>query len=376
MNGSIKLNERTGKYDFIFDAGKNPSTGKRIQVRRRGFDSRSLAKKAMVELAAEYSKDEHLALSSITYQQYMEEWFKERKILSQKTTLDYETILYKNVISKRLGHFKLQKIQPIHIQNTINEIVLDDHYAPRTIRLIFQVMNGSLKRAKTMKLIKDNPAEGTRLPKIQKREMTIWTTKQVSEFIGKSRTLKNVTRCRIGYVIIALSGCRQGEALGIRWSDIDFTNGIIHIKQTVTQDGVIKTGAKNDSSIRSIHIPSILIDELLAHRDRIESEKLQLGAEYNDHDLVICTQNGKLINPRNFRHFFKETTKRVGLPQIRVHDLRHTHATMLIEQNVNVKLISSRLGHASIKTTLDIYSHVLPSMDKSISDELEKIIKM
>lgn len=169
---------------------------------------------------------------------------------------------------------------------------------------------------------------------------------------------------------------RQGEVLYLRWSDIDFTNGVIYIRQTVTQDGQIKTGAKNDSSIRSIHIPSILIDELLAHRDRIESEEQQLGAEYNDHDLVICTQHGKPINPRNFRKFFYETTKRIGLPQIRVHDLRHTHATMLIGQNVNVKLISSRRGHSSIKTMLDIYSHVLPSMDKSISDELDKIIKM
>ncbi|HDX9639007.1 TPA: tyrosine-type recombinase/integrase [Bacillus mobilis] len=376
MNGSIRLNEKTGKYDFVFDAGKHPLTGKRIQIRRRGFKDKKLAQKAMVQLAAEYSKDEHVALSSMTYEQYMEEWFKERKILSQKTTLDYETILYKNVISKRLGHFKLQQIQPMHIQNTINEIVADDHYAPRTIRLIFQIINGSLKRAKTMKLIKDNPAEGTRLPKIKKRELSIWTTNEVNLFITKSRTLKRVTRCRIGYIIIALSGCRQGEALGIRWSDIDFTNGIIHIKQTVTQDGVIKTGAKNDSSIRSIHIPSILVDELLAHKERIESEKQQLGLEYNDHNLVICTQQGKPIIPRNFRNFFYQTTKRVGLPQIRVHDLRHTHATMLIEQNVNVKLISSRLGHASIKATLDIYSHVLPSMDKSIADELEKIIKM
>lgn len=95
----------------------------------------------------------------------------------------------------------------MHIQNTINEIVADNHYALRTIRLIFQIMNGSLKRAKTMKLIKDNPAEGTRLPKIMKRELNIRTTGQVNEFINKSRTLKRITRCRIGYVAIALSGC-------------------------------------------------------------------------------------------------------------------------------------------------------------------------
>ncbi|EOS8268468.1 site-specific integrase [Bacillus cereus] len=376
MNGSIKLNEKTGKYDFVIDVGKNPSTGRRIQVRRRGFKTKREATEEMIKLRAQYSEDEYINLSNMTYAKFMEEWFKERKILSQKTTSDYETILYKNVISKKLGHLKLQQVHPMHIQNTINEIVADNHYAPRTIRLIFQIINGSLKRAKTMKLIKDNPAEGTRLPKIKKRELNIWTTDQVNDFITKSRALKRVTRCRIGYIAIALSGCRQGEILGLRWSDIDFKNGIIHIRQTVTQDGRIKTGAKNDSSIRSIHIPSILINELLAHKDRIESEKQQFGAEYNDHDLVVCTQNGKPIIPRNFRQFFKETTKRVGLPRIRVHDLRHTHATMLIEQNVNVKLISSRLGHSSIKTTLDIYSHVLPSMDKSISDELDKIIKM
>lgn len=169
---------------------------------------------------------------------------------------------------------------------------------------------------------------------------------------------------------------RQGEIMGMRWKDIDMEAQIIYIRQTLTQDAEIKYGAKNDSSVRSIHISNKLISELKAHRKRVIAEKLLLGQDYNDFDLVICTQSGKPMIPRNFRKEFYNLTEKIDLPKIRFHDLRHTHATMLIQQNVNVKLISERLGHAEIGTTLNTYSHVLPNMQKTVSDELDKIIEM
>ncbi len=371
-----KKNEKTGKWEFRFDIGTDPLTGKRKQVFRRGFSSRREAAEEMTKLQAEVLANEFLDLSQMIYAKYMEEWFEERRNHLQKETFNANFIFYQNAIKPKLGHLKLQQIAPIHIQKFINDLVNEGNYSEATVHLIYQIVSVSLKKAKILKIIKDNPANGITLPKRRRKEMNIWSLEQVNFFLSETKKLKKLTRCYIGFLIAIFTGMRQGEAMALRWKDINFESQTIYIRQTLTQNTEIKTGAKNNSSIRSIHIPDKLIIELKAHRVRILEEKLQAGADYHDNDLVLCTRDGKPIIPRNFRKEFYRLTDKIGLPRIRFHDLRHTHATILIQQNVNVKLISERLGHSSIKMTLDRYSHVLPNMQKTVSDELDKIIQM
>jgi integrase len=128
------------------------------------------------------------------------------------------------------------------------------------------------------------------------------------------------------------------------------------------------------TSKRSISIPSVLIKQLKRERKQVLEHKLKYGAEFTDHDLVICTRHGKPVQSSNLLRAFKLDCKKVGLQVIRFHDLRHTHATMLIAQNINPKIISERLGHARIGITLDIYSHVLPSMQQEVAEKLDEII--
>ena len=376
MKGSISKNNKTGKWDFVFNVGLDPLTGKRKQIRRRGFETKRHAMDAMTKIKAEILSNDFLDLTTITYSTYMDEWFEERQNHLQKTTFEIHSIYYRNVIKPKLGHFKIQQMTPLHIQKFINELVSQNSYSEHTIHLIYRIISASLKKAKIIKLLKDNPANGITLPKIRKKEMNVWSLEQVNYFINESKKTKRLTRCYIGFLIALLTGMRQGEIMGLRWKDIDMECQIIYIRQTLTQDAEIKYGAKNDSSIRSIHISNKLISELKVHRKRVLAEKLLLGQDYNDFDLVICTQSGKPMIPRNFRKEFYNLTEKIGLSKIRFHDLRHTHATILIQQNVNVKLISERLGHAEIGTTLDTYSHVLPNMQKTVSDELDKIIEM
>jgi integrase len=227
-----------------------------------------------------------------------------------------------------------------------------------------------------MKLIKDNPATGTTLPKRQRKEMDVWSLDQVNYFIAESKNIKRLTRVYVACVMALLTGMRQGEIMGLRWRDIDFDRNVIYIKQTLTQAAEIKVGAKNASSVRSIHIPEKLVSELKIHRKMVLEERLYYGQDYEDNDLVICTRTGKPMIPRNLRKEFYNLTDKLELPKIRFHDLRHTHATMLIQQNVNVKLIADRLGHSDIETTLNTYSHVLPDMQKSVSEKLDKIMNM
>lgn len=376
MKGSIKKNKKTGKWEFVFDAGKAPLTGKRKQILRRGFGSKQQAMDEMIKLKAEILENEFLDLTQISYAKYMEEWFQERKSRLQASTFETHFIFYRNVIKPRIGHLKLQQIVPIQIQKFVNDLVNDTSYSEHTVHLIFRIVSASLKKAKILKLIKDNPADGITLPRIKRKEINVWSVKQVNFFISEAQKIKRLTRCHIGFLISIFTGMRQGEILGLRWKDIDFEAQIIFVKQTLTQNAEIKTGAKNKTSVRSIHISNKLMDELRKHRKKILEEKLLLGSSYHDLDLVICTKSGKPIIPRNFRKEFYNLTEKIGLPKIRFHDLRHTHATILIQQNVNVKLISERLGHADIETTLNTYSHILPDMQKTVSDKLDKIIGM
>ncbi|MFC0561959.1 site-specific integrase [Halalkalibacter alkalisediminis] len=376
MKGSITKNKKTGKWDFVFNCGFNPTSGKRKQIRRRAFETKRLAMEAMTRLQAELLEKEFIDLSKITYLSFMEEWFEERKNLLQKSTFETHFIYYKNHIKPKLGHFKIQQIYPLHIQKFINDLIRENKYSEHTIILVYRIVHASFKKAKIIKLIKDNPAIGITLPKIRRKEMNLWTLEQVNDFLRKSKKVKRLTRCYIGFLLAIFTGMRQGEILGLRWKDINDEKQTIFIRQTLTQDAELKNGAKNTSSVRSIHIPDSLFLALKTHRKTIIEEKLQLGQEYNDFDLVLCTKNGKPIIPRNFRKEFYNLSEKVNLPKIRFHDLRHTHATILIQQNVNVKLISERLGHSEIGTTLDTYSHVLPNMQKSVSEELNKIIQM
>lgn len=376
MKGSITKNKQTGKWDFIFNAGADPLTGKRKQIRRRGFESKRQAMDTMTKLKAEVLENSFIDVTAMTYEKYLEEWFEERRNHLQKTTFDIHFIYYQNVIKPMLGHFKIQQITPLHIQKFVNNLVSEAKYSEHTVHLIYRIVSASLKKAKVMKIIKDNPASGITLPKIKRKEMNIWSLEQVNHFISAAKSIKRLTRCYIGFLIALLTGMRQGEILGLRWKDVDMDNQTIYIRQTLTQEAELKAGAKNNSSIRSIHITDKLVSELKAHRKLVLEEKLLLGHNYNDFDLIICTRSGKPIIPRNFRKEFYNLTKKIDLPKIRFHDLRHTHATILIQQNVNVKLISERLGHAEIGTTLDTYSHVLPNMQKTVSDQLDKVIEM
>ncbi|PEU05840.1 tyrosine-type recombinase/integrase [Bacillus sp. AFS019443] len=374
MNGSIKQNKKTGKWDFVFNVAKDDITGKRKQIRRRGFISKQAAADEMVKLKAEVLNNDYLELSHMTYGKFMDEWFGERESHLQKSTYISHYAYYKKTIKPKLGHFKIQQITAMNLQRFVNDLVKESHYTENSIRLIFRIISASFKKAFLIRLIKENPTIGVSLPKVPCKEMQIWTLEQVNKFINDGRSVKYPTRYYVGFLIAILAGMRGCEVLGLRWKDVDLENSIIYIRQTLTVGRQLKVGAKNKSSVRSIHIPVVLVEELTHHRKLIDQERIMYGDDYIDLDLVLPTIHGRPVEPRTFRRAFYSLTSHLKLPHIRIHDLRHTHATLLIQQNVNVKLISDRLGHSNVGTTLNTYSHVLPDMQKSVSDKLDEII--
>jgi integrase len=366
MRGSVKKDKKTGKYYFVVDIGKDPLTGKRRQKKKRGFETKKEAEKALATLLNELNEGTYIEPSKQLYIDYFNEWLISREHqLSIQTIKAYKSYL-KTHISPALGHLQLSSLTPLHIQKFVAGL-RDKGLSETTVKRIFNVVNASLNSAVKMELLKKNPASSIEKPKWDSKEITIWNLQQVTAFLKVAKSSHYYT----AFLLAIMTGMRQGEILGLRWRDVDFKNECLYIRQTLTHDGKgFKEGAKSKAGNRSIGLDANTLSALKQQRKIVIANKLKYGSAYNDFDLVVCTSKGKPINPRNLLRTFDNLITKANLPKIRFHDLRHTHASLMLQQGENIKLISERLGHSSVKITLDIYSHVLPNMQKEASKRL------
>jgi integrase len=244
--------------------------------------------------------------------------------------------------------------------------------ADGTIKKIFNVINTALNQAEKMQLVTRNVASLIDRPQVKRAELKVWDIEECKKFLNEVR---NKTRYYIPFFLAIYTGMRQGEILGLRWSDIDFENMVIRIRQTLSHDGKkFKAGAKTSSGNMAIAISTNTLSILKKHRLVIAQEKLNLGAMYSDHNLVVCTQNGMPLLPRSLSTFWGKLLKIIDVPKIKFHDLRHTSASLMLLQGVHPKVVSERLGHASIQLTLDTYSHLMPNMQKDAAKGLDHML--
>ncbi len=242
--------------------------------------------------------------------------------------------------------------------------------AAKTIKNIHMNILGSLGQAVKMDLIKKNPAEHVELPKTQKYQAEVYTQEEVQVLLSSVID----TDMEVAIALLVGLGLRRGEVLALRWQDVDLDRGKVCIKRNMVKVGkeIIFKNPKTETSNREIELPSSLQRLLQAERKRYIANKLRLGTSFEDNDLVVCWDNGECIKPDTLSQKFRRLTKDIGLKDIRLHDLRHTNATLMLEYGVNIKVAQQRLGHASISTTMDIYSHVTEKVEKEAADKLDK----
>ncbi|MDQ0972399.1 integrase [Neobacillus niacini] len=196
--------------------------------------------------------------------------------------------------------------------------------------------------------------------------MQTWDNEQVKTFldVAKSSVYYSI------YLTAFYTGMRRGEVLGLRWQDVEFEKSLQEVKKV----GLTFKEPKSGKS-RSITITPTLVMELKKLYKQQLTDKLLLGQEYQDLDLVFAQKNGKPIQPTEMARNYRKMVEISGLPYIRFHDLRHTHATLLLQQGVHPKVVSERLGHSTIGITMDTYTHVLPNMQKEAALQFEQLIK-
>jgi integrase len=247
----------------------------------------------------------------------------------------------------------------------------------RTVRFTHSVLSSAFKQAVQWRMLTTNPCSAVELPRKAAKEMLSLTPAEAARFLAEAVS----DRWGALFTLALITGLRPSEYLGLKWSDVDLERGQVSVQRSLIWRS-FKRGdwyfgePKTPRSKRRIPLPMSVISALKEHRRQQMQERLQAGAEYQNLDLVFATTEGQpLIRLNIVQKHFKPILKRAKLPEtLRLYDLRHTCATLLLAANENPKVVSERLGHSSITLTMDIYSHVLPDMQQGASEKLECLL--
>ncbi|MBC1921947.1 site-specific integrase [Listeria grayi] len=313
----------------------------------------------------ELEKNGYEAPSKLTFKEFVEnEWLPKhaQRYLAYKTYNEYHSQI-KRRLYPIIGGVQLDKISTIQIVNLIDtlqksdsNLVTGEILSARTIRNIYFALSSVLETAVEWKVLATNPAKGVKLPKIKKRPPTIYTPEDIAQ-LDKALAKEPIQMQAMIYIAL-ITGCREAELAALEWKHIDFVENEITFEQTaimVVGEGVrIKPGTKNGETGK-VDIPTWLSALLESYKPL----SLPGTGEWTGHHFLFADPTGKPFRPDSYYQRWKRLTERHGLPSIRFHDLRHTSATLLLNNGLDIKVIQERLRHKSFNTTADIYSHVL-----------------
>jgi integrase len=305
---------------------------------------------------------------------YLNKWLETaaRPRVRERTFDGYEWLLRRYVVPK-LGARRLADVQALDVQTLYNDL-LNTGISAKTIRNLHQVFSSALTQAVKWKMLVHNPCTLVDLPRRERKEMQSLSAAEVTRFLEVARGDKWF----VAFLVAIETGARPEEYLGLRWSDIDFEKQIVTVRRALVWrkgGGFIFTEPKTARSRRSIPLSAFAVDGLRKHKRKQAEERLMLGEHYANHDLVFAAEGGTPLLWRNLtRRHFKPLLRKASLPDVRLYDLRHTTASLLLAAGENPKVVSERLGHASITLTLDTYSHVLPTMQQAATGKLERMM--
>ncbi|MDN9011061.1 site-specific integrase [Brevibacillus laterosporus] len=372
MKGHFR--KRGSKWSFAISLGVDPETGKRKQITKSGFKTKKEAEAACAEMITKYENGDLTISKKQSLGSYLEFWLENyaKNKLRSSTYANHE-IAVNSRIKPVLGAVDLDKLTPIKVTKYLSDLQKENLSADY-IKYLHSVLKKALNQAVKWQLISKNVMDNVDPPRLEQKEIVTWSPEQANEFLDYARKDKYF----IAFVLAIYTGMRRGEILGLRWKDVDFEQAKISIQQTLyrpAKQGITFQEPKTKSAKRRISIPNFVIDELKAHKVRQNKNKLQYGEGYQDFDLIVAYDDGRPQDPRNLLRHYERLIKGCELPPIRFHDLRHTHATMLLQLGEHPKVVSERLGHSRVGITMDVYSHVMPDMQKDAADNFEKMMK-
>jgi len=379
MQGHIRQRSKHS-WAIVLDVGLKPD-GSRNTKWHSIKGTREDAERERVRLLHELNIGAYVEPANETVAVYLRRWLDDyaRMQVSAKTFERYEEIVDKQLIPA-LGHYKLAKLRPPHIQGFYAKACQSGRrngkggLSPQTVLHHHRVLRAALNRAVKWGLLAINPADAVEPPRPVHKEI------RALDESASATLLRAVagTRFEVPVLVALTTGMRRGEVLGLRWSDVDLKAGTLAVRQTVeqTRSGVTVKEPKTQKSRRLVALAPMTVEALKSHRTAQVASRLALGAAYQDQGLVFSAADGSLWNPASFSAAFIGFVTDAGLPHLRFHDLRHSHATQLLRLGIHPKIVSERLGHSTIGITLDTYSHVMPGMQEDAAAQVDNALRL
>jgi len=370
MRGHV--HKRGTKWCYVVDVGHDPVSGKRRQRTKSGFATKKEAESALRETLGTVESGTYVSTTGVTVGEYLAEWIENMRTQVRASTWHGYNNGVKR-LTKQIGGVKLQALTPLQVESCYGRIMKaggkrGGPLAPKTVKGCHIVLHRALSDAERLGLVPRNVAHAARSPAVDRKEAATWSAEELAAFLQSVED----DRLYAAYVVLATTGMRRGELFGLRWSDLDLDCGRLSIAQSLLNidSTLVIEPTKTNRSRRSVALDPGTVDVLRAHRRRQAEERLAFGAQRNgSYNLVFCKPDGTLEHPDMFSRRFKKQVKAAGLPELRgVHNLRHTWATLALKAGIHPKIVSDRLGHATIAVTIDTYSHVTPSMDADAAD--------
>jgi len=374
-NGDGNIRKRKDdRWEGRYVVGRDPDSGKMITKNVLGKTQAEVKEK--LKKAIENSRQlDYTKEGKYTVGQWLDEWFEAyAKVKVRPSSHQTYKGYIENHIKPNIGEIPIEKLTSLTLQKFYKKLLTEGRVpriesekqpkglSAKTVRNINQVISSAMDMAVKHKLILSNPTGGCELPKVEHREMHTIHAEQLGAFL---REAKESGVYELYYLDLA-TGLRRGELLGLKWEDVDLAHGVIHVKRQVARiDGKVKeVPLKTKNSYRNISISKDAVTMLK------EMEKHRV-CEY-----VFPSPNGGPISPDSVRHMLHRVLKRAGLPSIRFHDLRHTFATLALQNGVDIKTVSGMLGHFSAGFTLDTYAHVTTAAQKEAANTMGNVLNV
>ncbi len=385
--------KRHGSWTFVAELDPGPG-GKRRQLKRGGFRTQAEAATALGEVLAEVETGQYRDDGRLTIEAYLRSWLLDKLAAGLRPTTGRSYRQHvEDYLVPHLGHLRLGELRPAHVSRMLRELAASNEtrartIGPATLRRVHATLRSALADAVRSELVRRNAATDASVPKAERPKVRPWEAEELGAFLDAA----GAHRLGALFELVALAGLRRGEACGIRWPDVDLERGVLVVRQQVVQlDGGVEPAAcpycrrghrglafgqpkTASGDARRVDLGERAVGSLLAHRLAQDTERASWGSAYDDHGLVFAREDGSPLPPELVTKTFGRLVAEAGLRPVRLHDLRHGRASLMLAAGVPIAVVSKMLGHSSITITSDTYSHLLEGVGRAAADAADALV--